>query len=246
MAALYLRFHPGAIQEMVNSPRLYTHDVPGGTLRAYFVQRRRHLPELAMLLFGGWIYWTERSKIPDRTGAQLAAAVIAVFLLGPHPNVSYAVFAMPFLLWPALEAYDHAKRWQWVPVLVFLGILMQYGYLYGRNLHEGFDEHDFASIGGRIAESANVLHIAGDRLRICGDASLWFAHRQDYSSCLSTKPDAAMWRANLFVCLDSPLEENDFSSRVWLSCSSLKRFFPLRQLSSMEVRGHLIRIYGRQ
>jgi hypothetical protein len=246
MAALYLRLHPGAIREMASLPPPPNQYSLGGTLRAYFIERRRHLPELAMFLFGGWLYWTERKKILGRTGVYLAVAVIVMFFLGPHPNVSYMVFAMPFFLWPTLDAYYHARNWRWIPAFVFLGILIQYGYLFHRNLHEGFDGRDFASVQGRIAESANMLQIPDEQVRICGDSSLWFAHPQNYSSCLLAGQGGAIWRANVFLCLDGPLEENGLSSLTWLSCSRLKQQSPLRELSSMEVRGHLLHFYGRQ
>jgi len=245
IVAIYLELHPGAIYEMAHAPHSSQKYLLGGTMAAYFVEHRRHLPELAMLLLGGLLCWSERGKITDRTGQWLAAAMGAMFFLGPHPNPAYAAYAMPFLLWPALEAYDHAKRWRWVPALVFVGILMQYGYLYKVNRHEGFDSRDFTRVREPVADSANALQIPAEQVRICGDYSLWFVHPQNYSACSATKQDSALLGENLYLCFDEPLMKNGLSSTEWVSCSELERVMPLHELSSVDVHGHLLHFYRR-
>jgi hypothetical protein len=248
-AALYLVLHPGAVHEITHAPHAHIQYVPGGTMYAYFIERRRRLPELAMFVVGAWLCWQQRKTITtpaDRIAQQLALAAGGLFIVLPHPNVSYVVFAIPFFLWAALAAYDRARRLQWVPAIVFVGLLAQYAYLYKVNRNEGFRTEDFAKVRQDISDAAAALKISDSQLHVCGDYSLWFAHPQNYSTCLSEAPDAALWKANLFLCFDGPLQENGLSSADWLDCSRLRSVLPLRELSSVWVRGHLAHIYGRQ
>lgn len=245
-AAIYIELHPGAIYVMTHGPHSTQKSLFGGTMAAYFIERRRHLPELVMFLLGGWLCWRERKKITDRTAQWLAIATASLFFFLRHPNPSYVIYVMPFLLWATLEAYDHAKRWQWVPALVFVGILMQYAYLYRVNLHEGFDSQDIARVRERIAESADLLQIPNEQMHVCGDYSLWFAHPQYYSACFDTRQGSERFAANLYFCFNEPLMKGGLSSKDWVSCSEFEQAVPLRELSSMDVRGHHLYFYGRR
>jgi hypothetical protein len=155
------------------------------------------------------------------------------------------VFAMPFLLWAAVDAYYPAKLWRRVPALVFLSALLQYVYLYRININEGFDAQDFDRVRDRIGISAGALQIPDARLHICGDYSLWFSHPQNYSTCFTTDPGSVVWNANLVLCLDEPLQGSGLSSPDWLSCSKIEKIIPIRELSSMTIRGHVLHFYGR-
>ncbi len=245
MAAFYLRLHPGAIQEMIGG-HPYSGSVLGGILQTYFIERRRHLPELAMLLLGGGLCWRHRGKITDRTGLWLALTAGSVFFIMPHPNVAYAAFLMPFLLWAALEGYDHSPHLRWVPALVFVSILFQYAYLYKVNRQEGFRGQDFAAVRESISESERTLQIPDSQAHICGDYSLWFAHPDNFSTCSPHAQQTEIAAANLFLCFDEPLQQNGLNSPEWLSCSKVNEVVPLRELSSLTIRGHLLHVYGKR
>jgi hypothetical protein len=218
----------------------------GGVWHAYFVERHRHLPELVFFLLGAWLYWCNRTRIADRTGLRLALTVGVLMFIQPHGNVTYALYAMPFLLWVMLEAYERAPKWRWVPALVFIGILLQYAYLYRINLHEGFEQEDYAVVRERISESESALGIADSQLKLCGDYSLWFAHPEKYQTCPILWQEDSLRNANLFLCFDGPLEPGGLSATTSMSCSEINEVVPLREMSSLTIRGHLLHVDGRR
>jgi hypothetical protein len=237
--AVYMKLHPGAIQLMAHTHYDQQHSAFGGTMRSYFFKRKRHLLELAMLLLGVFFYLQRRPGIHPMP-LWCAAITAAMLILLPHGNVAYELFAMPFLLWVALEGYDGAPRWRWVPALAFLLTLAQYGYLYHANRHEGFRAQDFAGVRERISASEIELGVPDSQTNICGDYSLWFAHPQDYHVCSTSRMDA-MEAANLYLCFDAPLETGGLSAPT-PTCSELEAVIPLREMSSLKVRGHLLHV----
>ncbi len=240
--ALYVALHPGAAHEIATAKYPHTGMTFGPTLHSYFLERRRHLPELVMLALGAALYWIHRKKTgrPAWIGVplpvSLAVAAIAVLSLLKHPNPAYEVMATPFLLWLALEGYERAPRWQWVPYVVFAGIMLQYLYLFHRNEQEGFDRKDIAAVRRQIASSQTLLGLADSQLHLCGDYSVWFAHPEHYSACTSNQP-AAINAANLFLCFDGPLMPEGLSA-VSPSCAETAAIRPLREISSITVRRH--------
>ncbi len=240
---VYVKLHPGAIQLIVHAhyPRQKS-GAFGGTMRAYFLERKRHLPELAMLLIGMLFYLQRRQGI-NRMPLWCAVVSTAVLGLLPHGNVAYELFAMPFLLWVALEGYDRAPRGRWVPALVFLLTLAEYGYLYHANLHEGFEARDFAGVRQRISESENELRISDNQTNICGDYALWFAHPHEYHACSASRMDT-LKAANLYLCFDAPLETSGLSAPT-PSCSEMEAALPLEEMSSLVVRGHRLHVLRR-
>ncbi|MDR3736249.1 MAG: hypothetical protein P4L10_12015 [Acidobacteriaceae bacterium] len=246
-AAFYLYLHPHALQEMAgHSGTAFNSYVFGGIWNAYFIQRHRHVPELIFLVIGALLYWAQQAKIKDHTGMWLALTAGGLLFFQPHLNPAYAVYAMPFFLWVALQAYDLSRKWIWVPALVFSGILLQYAYLYKINRHEGFGPQEFAAVGQRITESERALGIQDAQLNLCGDYSLWFAHPQNYSTCSIPVQQSKLSNADLFLCFDAPLEAHGLSEPEYLSCSKINTVVPLREISSLEVRGHLLHIEARR
>jgi len=244
--AFYFHLHPHALEVMSRGAHPFNSYVPGGILYAYFVERRRHLPELVFLLLGSWLYWKHRSEVRDTPVKWLALMVGALLFVQPHLNAAYAIYAMPFFLWVALEGYDLARKWLWVPGLVLLGILAQYGYLYKVNLHEGFRRQEFAAVQQGITESEATLGIADSQVRLCGDYSLWFAHPQNYKTCQVRWEEKELRSADIYLCFDGPLQPNGLSATEWLSCADTNEMVPLRELSSINLRGHLLHIETRR
>jgi hypothetical protein len=237
-AIIYQLLHPGAIHEMTSITTRLGFSVKG-IFYVYFIQRVRHLPELAMILLGGWLYWKNRRKIPDRTALWLTSSVVTFFLLAVHANVAYQIFAIPFLLWLALEGYERAPGWCWVPALVFAGILFQYAYLAHVNLHEGFDAQDFAQVSRQIDLSAAILGIPPGEVHLCGDYSLWFAHPQGYKTCENTTPEK-LHASNLFLCFDGPLQSGNLGVADIETCPYFSQQLRLREISQLNLRGHIL------
>lgn len=245
-SVFYLCLHPYAIHEMSQGGHPFSTYVPGGVLYAYFIERRRHLPDLVFFLWGVWLYWSQRARIKDGTGKWLALTVGLLLFVQPHMNAAYVLYAIPFFLWVALEGYDLSQKWRWIPVLVFIGILSQYAYLYKINRQEGFRPQEFAAVRQRITESELALGVPDSQLQICGDYSLWFAHPQNYSTCQIRWQKERLYTSNLFLCFDGPLQPNGLSAPNWLSCSKINSVVPLREISTMNLRGHLLHIETRR
>ena len=236
--ACYIQLHPGAIREMVAAPRLTHEFYLGGTLSAYFIERRRHLGELLVILIAACIYWQHRQQIFNRTPVWLAMfTCLVLFVL--HPTVAYVVLAMPFLLWPSLEAYDRAKLLRWIPAALFLYLIAGYAYLYQTNMHEGFDTGDFSLVRAHIESSAQQLHISSGQLRVVGDYSLWFAHPQHYRAIASTE---SLQNADIYLCFDGPLERSGLSALTSMWCPQLRKLVQVHELSAFPVKGHLLHV----
>jgi hypothetical protein len=138
---VYELMHPHAIPLMFASAKgqQAAGYLPGSTLTDYFLVRRRHLLDLAFLLLGVWLW--RRNGSDDRfqvTLGTIALLLSACFFLSPHPNVSYMVFLMPFLLLLALHGYLETPRLHWTPVVFMSLLLAQYAALYYVNYREGF------------------------------------------------------------------------------------------------------------
>jgi hypothetical protein len=242
----YLLLHPGAIQEMARAHYPPGKSIFDRTVFAYFLERRRHLPELAMLVLGVGLYWRHRKEIGAAVWMGLslpmwlAASSLVLLALLQHPNPAYEVFAAPFLLWPALEGYGRAPRWRCVPALVCAGILLQYGYLFHLNRHEGFDRQEIAVVQQQIASAETQLAVGDSQLRICGDYSLWFAHPEHYSACDPERP-AAIRSADLFLCFDGHLMPDNLSGTA-PSCAEVGTVRRLREISSVVLRGHRLHV----
>jgi hypothetical protein len=244
-AAIYVGLHPGAVSVIAASRAAAGALTPGGMISFYFVHRKRHLPELAFLIVGAWLYWIRRREITDRTAGWLGASAVVALLLATHVNAAYMVFGMPFMLWPAIEGYSRTKAVRWTPAILSLIVMAQYGYLYRANLHEGFDAHDLQQVQQTIDRVASEQAIAADQVQIAGDHSLWYGHPANYRAPLET--DARLLPgANIFLCFDHPLMPGGLSAFDSMYCPEMKRDTPLREVSSLTLHGHLVHFLVRQ
>lgn len=243
--AFYVGLHPGAIHVIATAPAAAGTFAPGGMMTNYFVDRKRHLPELAILLFGAWLYWKQRKQITDPTAGWLGIGAVVALLLATHLNPAYMVFGMPFMLWPALEGYDRTKPVRLVPATMLLIVMVQYSYLYRANLHEGFDTRDLEQVQQMINLVASDRAIRADLVHITGDHSLWYAHPVNYRGTF-TGNASSLTDANIYLCFDRPLMPGGLSAYDSMYCAEMERDIPLREVSSLTLHSHLVHFLVRQ
>ena len=233
--AVYLALHPHGISAMAAGleARHEKYQV-GGTLFAYFGKRLRHLPELIVLAVGAWFFYRRRAEISFPGIDWIAWAIIVLFFLMPHPNVSYMVFLLPFLLLIAVLGFERDRRFLWMPICLACIILAQYGYLFHRNYHEGISAADIARVSAMIRQSESELALNDAKTHIVGDLSVWFAHPYNYSVRLEVDS------GDLYLCYSRPLEEGDLAVAGRYSCNELRGRLPVRTISEVTLNGHTL------
>jgi hypothetical protein len=241
-AMAYVWIHPLAITTWSHANWHHMQDsrLTFGFLGSYFIQRKRHIPEFAVLLFSGVMYWRRRSTIHNH----FALATSAILLIAScvlRANVAYMVFLYPFLLlavWPLLRS---AKLMAIVMALTALYTLPQYGILLYINRNEGYNRQDLASVSHSISDAQNAMHLQDYQLHIYGDYSLWFAHPRNYASNI---PETQKWlgTSNVVLCYDAPIEGHGLIEPLHLYCPDILRMGDFQELERFHVRGHLLHV----
>lgn len=234
--AVYLALHPHGISTMAAGleARHEKYQV-GGTVFAYFGKRLRHLPELIVLVIGAWCFYRKRAEIFFQRIDSIAWPIIVLlFVLIPHPNVSYMVFLFPLLLLIAVLGFERDRRFLWMPVCLACVILAQYGYLYYRNYHEGISAADIIRVSAMIRQSESQLDLNDAKTQIVGDLSVWFAHPYNYSARLEVDS------GDLYLCYSGPLEGGGLTVAGRYSCNELRGRLPVRTISEVTLNGHTL------
>ncbi len=240
----YLLLHPHGISSMLAALAQKTGvDHSHSPLYAYFVERRRHIPELIAFLAGGWCFWKHRREI--RFPGLAAAAIACLLVLGliPHDNPAYMVFLGPLLYLIALLGFDRAPRWQWILYGAFAIGLAQYAYLYRLNRHEGLNASDISRVSAMIAQAESNLHIDDANARIVGDPVLWFAHPAGYSG----KLDDPAVQGDLYLCFTGHLQKSLAQATGAYTCQMLSARQPLTTISSVTLQsGHTVYLLAKR
>jgi hypothetical protein len=246
-ALAYLALHPDLLHlqsYLSQAKRVETH-VAGGFVRAYFVDRRRHLPEFVFFAVAAVLYWRRRHAIKLHYPAISAAALVAAGLLAPHPNVAYMVFAYPFLVVMAMAAFQAERRPGLAMAVAAAYFLPQYGWLAYVNRGLGYRGRDIAQVADAIGAASDQLGIPDKDLEVYGDYSLWFAHPHSYHAAASSTLPYGQ-EAQLFLCYDRPLLSHGMNPGDVLYCPDLRRDFPLRVISTTLVRGNTLYLYAKR
>jgi hypothetical protein len=216
----------------------------GGIARAYFFERRRHLPELVLFVCAGWFYWRRRRTVRSHYLGISAGALGCVSLLTPHGNVAYMVFIYPFLIGMALDAFETSSRFGWVALLWAIYLLPQYMWLAYTNRNLGYRERDFAEVSNTIENAAREIGVGPDDLRVYGDYGLWLAHPHFYRAASPNTLQFAN-EADLFVCYQAPPSSGKMLANDMLYCPDIRRHFPLTLISKTLVRGNTLYLYAK-
>jgi hypothetical protein len=240
-----LCLHPN-IKELF---RAHTHngdlELVGGFVRAYFVERHRHLPELVFYAAAGWLYWHNRRSVQSHYLGISAALLTAASLLTPHGNAACMIFLCPFLARMALVAVKAERYPVRVAVLVLAYLLPQYGVLMRMNCGLGYRGQDIQQVSTAIDNASRQIGVTENDLRVYGDDGLWFAHPHFYRGAFSNTLRYAD-EANLFVCYEQPPTNNGMVADHSLYCPDLRQHFPLIPISTTLVKGNTLYLYAKR
>jgi len=246
-AALYVALHPHALHELLHTPP--GREFPIGTIfLVHFWERKRHLVDLVVLTIGVALYLRRGRAIPYSEIAWAATVVMVALALPPHIHVSYMVFLMPFLLLTALLGYEHSPHLAWLPALLGVALLAGYGYLAWKNRNEGYRVSDIQRVSAALHEAESRFHYDDDKSRIVGDASLWYAHPNNYFASNTTVRSTPMGVRSLqmgdfYLCYAGKLQEGSLSVVGIVTCSMLQQSIPLTLVQSMQVGNHTLYLY---
>jgi hypothetical protein len=241
-AGVHIWIHPLAIATMTHADWHNRTNAPlsFGFLSSYFFDRKRHLPELAVFLFAGVMYWRRRSSVQNHYAVAISLVVFLVSCV-LRANVAYMVFFYPFLLlaaWPLLKT---TRSMAIAAALVALYFLPQYGILLFINRHEAYHRQDIASVSLAIADVQTSMHLSDDQVRIFGDYSLWYAHPRNYVSNGPWTHDS-LPKSNIVLCYDEPIEGYGLIEPLHLYCPDILRMGQFQEVEQLDVRGHLLHV----
>ena len=216
----------------------------GGFLRAYFVNRKRHLGELGLLGLCGAVFarrWREAPAPVMRMAEVVGLASVCSFAMN-WPTPAYMVFWYPAAL--VVASWCVAVRgWsQWVmPGAIAMLMLPQYGALAWINRHDGFGAEEIRTVAAAIGESERTAGLEDRTARIMGDYTLWFAHPARYKA-LANPTLGAMGESDLFLCFDGPLLPPAMVDPIVRYCGTVERAEAVREVNRVMVRGHVLRM----
>jgi hypothetical protein len=251
--SLYFALHPGvflqvmhpvsAIRALTGSAKDPDQSV-GGFFTAYFVTRRRHLPELVIFLAALVVCWRQRDHFDSCYPLWSAAALIVFSILLGRGNVAYIVFLYPFLVLAVLQAFYREGRTLTLVAITFLYTMPQYAYLYWINRNEGWRSSDLHEVEIAIHGAENTLHKTDANTTVYGDYTLWFAHPQRFYAA-DGNTVTEMGNADVYLCFDQPLMKPGYVAPGGFNCADLKSRVSMVELSSLMLRNHLLHIYIR-
>jgi hypothetical protein len=242
--SLYILLHPNIIhiRGYLASGTIPHNAAPGGMLAAYFVQRPRHLPELAVFLVAGLIYWrTHKTMHPNYLAISCLAMVLSSTFI-PHGNASYMIFVYPFLVSVALSAFRVELRAGLILAVVLLYTLPQYAVLAYLNGDRGYGPEDILQVSSMITTASKQLGISDDRVKIYGDYGLWFAHPHLYRAA-TRYTVADVHDADLYLCYERSIQIKAFSPVDMFYCPDLKGLRPLHLMATTTGHGNQLYLY---
>jgi hypothetical protein len=239
-AAAYFYLHPDilTILQQTNWHRGSSQRQAGGFLYAYFISRKRHLPEFALALLAAWAYLRNRNEAPPfvRRMAEITGLVCLFSFLMNWPTPAYMIFFFPFFLVVAHWVLGSRPGWI-LPCVATLLMLPQYAALAVINRHEGWRPEDIRQVTRAIQHSEQLAALDDSNTQIMGDYSLWFAHPKHYRALARTTLDFVP-NEQLFLCFDKPLLPPSMVDPIVLYCQDLRTRKEVRELEEIEIRGH--------
>jgi hypothetical protein len=241
-AAAYVWIHPLALTTIIHADWSQGKGVAGGFLTGYFLMRKRHLPELGLLLLAGAVYWKRRSFIKDHFAVFASLAVVIVACLLQHNNPAYMVFLYPFLLLAVWQLLPTRRLSAMATAVVVLLVLPQYGILMLHiNLHEGYENRDIDSVKHAIIDAQASMHLPDDQVRIYGDYGLWFSHPHNYVAAATSTQDS-LAKSNIVLCYPAPIQSASLTQAGLLYCPDILRMGSYQEIEQLSLRGHLLHV----
>lgn len=210
----------------------------GGFLRAYYITRKRHLPELGLLLLAAWAYLRRRRQAPPSINrmSEITALVCLFSFLMNWPTPAYMIFFYPFALVVVSWTLESWPAWL-LPGVACLLILPQFVALAIINRHEGWRSEDIQQVTQAIRHSEEIAGLNDANTQIMGDYSLWFAHPDRYRA-LARPTSNFIAEEQLFLCFDTPLLPESMVDPIVRYCHDLSKVRVLREIGWIDLRGH--------
>lgn len=226
-------WHRGAAQREV-----------GGFLHAYFVDRKRHLLELALLTGCAVFYARHFRQAPSmvRRMAEIVCLLSLCSFAMRWPTPAYMIFWYPAALAVVSWCLSTGGWPVWgLPLLMAGFMLPQYAALGWINREEGYRPADLKAVHASIllAEQQNGLN--DQNTQIMGDYSLWFAHPEHYRGLARTTL-GFLNQEDLFLCFDQPLRQPEMVDPIVRYCGDVRQNVHVHELGELRVRGHLLHI----
>lgn len=216
----------------------------GGFLHAYFVDRKRHLLELALLASCA-IFYARHFRQAPLIVVRMAEIVCLVSLCSfamRWPTPAYMIFWYPpaFVVVSWCLATAGWPAWG-LPLLMAGFMLPQYAALVWINREEGYRPADLKAVHAAILLQEQRAGLDDQTTQIMGDYSLWFAHPEHYRGLARTTM-RFLDQEDLFLCFDQPLRQPEMVDPIVRYCGDVRQNVRVRELGKLEVRGHLLHI----
>jgi hypothetical protein len=216
----------------------------GGFLRAYFIQRKRHLPELGLFAIAFYVYLKKHAQAPAfvHRMAEMTALVCVFSFLMNWPTPAYMVLFFPSALVVTGWCIETKWNFEWsVPILLAVLMLPQYGALAYINAQEGFRSTELNQVANAIHKSEREIGLDDSRAQIMGDYSLWFAHPAHYRA-LARTTRTYIPTEDLFLCFDGPIRPPAMVDPIVRYCADVTNVIRSREVDRITVRGHVLHI----
>lgn len=242
-AAAYVWMHPLAIITIVHADwhKRTNAVLTPGLFQSYFIDRKRHLPELCFLLWAAVLYWKRRASIANHFPL-VACAVVLFISCVLRASVPYMVFLYPFILMAVWNVLQTKRALLIVVAMLMLDILPQYGVLYYYiNRNEGYSKEDYASVRRAIDRAQDSMHFSSGEIHIYGDYGLWFSHPQNYVGAATWTEDA-IWKSNVVLCYSAPIQSPAMTSLYLIYCPDILRLRSFQDFDTITISGHELHI----
>jgi hypothetical protein len=216
----------------------------GGFLTAYFLERKRHLPELLFFLGIFFFYFRSRAQMSAlvRRMAEVTGLVCLFSFVMNWPTPAYMIFFFPPALVVAAGVMQVRYKTVWLlPTFIALLMLPQYCAVAYLNRGESYRDEDLKAVNDLILGSEQKLGLLDSRTEIMGDYSLWFAHPSHYRA-LAKPTLAQIPNEDLFLCFDGPIRPAVMVDQIVRYCGDVRDRIAVREVGQMTVRGHLLRV----
>ena len=241
-AAAYLWLHPLGVATIVHADWRQGKGTAGGFLTGYFLVRKRHLPELGLLIVAGLMVWKRKSLLHNHFAVSASALVITVAFLFRHNNPAYMVFLYPFLLLAVWQVLLTNRSSAVAAAVVLLLVLPQYAILaFHFNRYEGYNNQDLNAVRQEIAKAEASLHVPDDQVRIYGDYGLWFSHPHNYVAAATSTRDS-LPAASVILCYSGPIQSAALTQPDLLYCPDILRMGSYQETDQISLRRHLLHV----
>lgn len=242
----YFLLHPDivSILQATNWHRGSAQREVGGFLRAYFLERKRHLPELLFFLGVFLLYFRRRRQAPElvRRMAEITGLICVFSFVMNWPTPAYMIFFFPPALVVAGELIESRWKRAWLlPAVMAILMVPQYSAVAYLNRGEAYRTQDIQAVNDLILRSEQRLGLEDTQTEVMGDYSLWFSHPSHYRALAKTTLEEIP-REDLFLCFEGPIRPPAMVDQIVRYCDDVRTRTVVREIDQLMVRGHLLHV----